>query len=91
MRIFDSLDLAYASLNDMAGVSAHPVVAERRMLGEVEMLNGSMATTLVGMGERLFMSSLDGRERPPGLGEDTEAVLEALGVTAGRPQVKEAS
>jgi formyl-CoA transferase len=82
-RIFDSLGLAYASLNDMADVSTHPVLSDRRMLDEVEMANGSTATTLVGLGERLFMSSADGRERPPRLGEDTEAILEALGVTAG--------
>jgi crotonobetainyl-CoA:carnitine CoA-transferase CaiB-like acyl-CoA transferase len=83
IRVFDSLGLAYASLNDMAGVSTHPVVVERQMLDDVDMTDGSPARTLVGMGERLFMPNLNGRERPPGLGEDTEAILEALGLTAG--------
>jgi crotonobetainyl-CoA:carnitine CoA-transferase CaiB-like acyl-CoA transferase len=83
MRVFDSLGLAYASLNDMAGVSVHPVVSERRLIDDVESSGGATARTLVGMGERLFMPAGHGRKRPPGLGEDTEAVLETLGVTAG--------
>jgi crotonobetainyl-CoA:carnitine CoA-transferase CaiB-like acyl-CoA transferase len=80
MRVFDSLRLAYASLNDMTGVSTHPVVSHRQMLDDVSMSDGSTARTLVGIGERLFRPSVNGRERPPSLGEDTEAVLEALGV-----------
>jgi itaconate CoA-transferase len=77
-ELFDSLGLAYASLNDLAGVSTHPVVAEREMLTDVETTDGTNVTTIVGLGERLFERNGAGRVRPPTLGEDTEAVLATL-------------
>ena len=80
-RLLDSMGLAYASLNGMEDVARHPAVAERGMLASVETSAGSTAMTLIGLAERLFETSADGRDRPPNLGEDTESVLGALGLS----------
>jgi crotonobetainyl-CoA:carnitine CoA-transferase CaiB-like acyl-CoA transferase len=82
IRLFDSLGLAYASLNDVAGVSNHPVVRERRMLADAETASGASVTTLVGLGERLFERDGGGRTRPPELGEDTAELLETVARSA---------
>ena len=80
MRLFDDLGLAYASLNEMADVSRHPVIAERRMVTHAGTTNGSTTRTLVGIAERLFETCADGRDRPPELGEDTNSLLTTLGM-----------
>ena len=80
VRLFDDLGLAYASLNDMAEVSRHPVIADRRIVSDAETAGGAPVKALVGLAERLFETSLDGRNRPPELGEDTDSLLEALGM-----------
>jgi crotonobetainyl-CoA:carnitine CoA-transferase CaiB-like acyl-CoA transferase len=85
VRLFDDLGLAYASLNDMAGVTHHPVVAERGILDDATTAAGSGARALVGLARRLFAPAGNGRERPPSLGEDTDAVLESLGLPVLEP------
>jgi crotonobetainyl-CoA:carnitine CoA-transferase CaiB-like acyl-CoA transferase len=80
-RAVADLGLAYASLNDMQSVSAHPVVTERAMLRQVEANGGDAARTLVGLGERLFGVERPDLARPPALGEHTEAVLAELGIS----------
>jgi formyl-CoA transferase len=78
VAMFDDLGLAYASLNDMRDVSEHPVAAERRLFDAADTATGAAVITLVGLAERLGASSLNGRARPPALGEDTEAILSEL-------------
>jgi itaconate CoA-transferase len=78
LRRLDELGFAYASLNDMEAVGAHPVVAQRGMLEQVETSDGALATTLVGIAERLFDLPPRSRARPPQVGEDT---IELVGQT----------
>ena len=78
VAMFDDLGLAYASLNDMRDVSEHPVAAERRLFDAADTATGAAVITLVGLAERLGATSLNGRARPPALGEDTEAILSEL-------------
>jgi itaconate CoA-transferase len=90
-EMFDDLGIAYSSLNDMEAVSRHPFVAERGLVESVEMKDGPRARTLVGMAERLFGHDAHRRVRPPGLGEDTDAVLELLGLGPTRPTTEAAT
>jgi itaconate CoA-transferase len=76
--LFDTLEIAYARLNDMAQVAGHPVTAERGMVREVESADGASVKTIVGLAERAFAPRACGRERPPQLGEDTAAVAARL-------------
>jgi crotonobetainyl-CoA:carnitine CoA-transferase CaiB-like acyl-CoA transferase len=78
--LLDQIRIAYGSVNDMGEVAGHPAALERAMIEEVESANGIPAQTLVGMGERIFGTSSEQRDRPPGVGEDTEAVLRSLGL-----------
>ena len=91
-RLLDEIRVAYGSLNDMGDVADHPAAtyrslvdvvatAERSLIDEVETATGAIARTLVGMGERLFSASGNGRLRPPLLGEDTGSVLASLEVS----------
>ena len=75
LRRLDELGFAYASLNDMEAVGAHPVVAARGMLEQVETSGGALATTLVGIAERLFDLPPRSRARPPEVGEDTAELV----------------
>jgi itaconate CoA-transferase len=81
MRLLDEIRIAYGSVNDMGEVAEHPVTLGRSMIGGVETLGGGTARTLVGIGERVFGTRSDQRDRPPAVGEDTEAVLELLGLS----------
>jgi crotonobetainyl-CoA:carnitine CoA-transferase CaiB-like acyl-CoA transferase len=89
MRRLDELRIAYGSINDMQDVAEHPVVAERAMLGRFETSSGFRATSLTGIGERLFGTPADGRERPPDVGEDTEEILDMLGLSVEYEQAGE--
>ena len=80
MKALDDIRIAYGSVNDMGEVAEHPVTSERAMLDDVEMLDGAIARTLVGMAERLFEIEPVERKRPPAVGEDTEAIGKALGL-----------
>jgi itaconate CoA-transferase len=79
-ELLDEIRIAYGSVNDMGEVAEHPATLERAMVEAVEAANGTVARTLVGMGERVFDVGSDRRERPPAVGEDTEAVLRSLGL-----------
>lgn len=68
------LGIAYARLNGMAEVADHPVTAERGLVREVASPVGGVVKTLAGLAERAFGVRPPGRERPPGLGEDTATV-----------------
>jgi itaconate CoA-transferase len=81
-RLLDEIRIAYGSVNDMGEVAAHPVTRERAVIEQVETVTGAMARTLVGTGERLYATGTEGRVRPPSLGEDTESVLEFLGLVS---------
>ena len=85
IRTLDNLGLAYASLNDMRGISGHPVVAEREMITEVTTAGGSTVRAFAGLAQRLFATVGTGRERPPTLGEDTDEILESLGLPVLEP------
>lgn len=79
-RLLDEIRIAYGSVNDMGEVSEHPATLERAIVEPVETANGTAARTLVGMGERIFGTASEQRDRPPAVGEDTEAVLRSLGL-----------
>jgi itaconate CoA-transferase len=78
--LLDQIRIAYGSVNDMGEVAEHPAMLERAMIEEVESASGIPARTLVGMGERILGTSSEQRDRPPGVGEDTEAILRSLGL-----------
>jgi formyl-CoA transferase len=70
--------LAYAEVNDIAGVAVHDVVAHRGLIVQGETVGGEAIKHLRGTPERLFSRPAPARDRPPSLGEDTEAVLGTL-------------
>lgn len=76
--LLEELGVAYATVNDVAGVASHPVTTDRGMLASVADERGVDVTTIVGPAERLLAPNRRGRLRPPTLGEDTEAVLREL-------------
>ncbi len=76
--------IAYAALNDSAGVSAHPVTKFRGIVSETPDEAGETVHHMVGMVERLFDGARGSRHRPPRLGEDTQAVLDFLTQAADR-------
>jgi itaconate CoA-transferase len=84
MCLLDEIRIAYGSVNDTGEVAVHPVTLERSMLDVVDTMGGGTARTLVGMGERIFGFRSDQRDRPPAVGEDTQAVLELLGLSEPR-------
>jgi crotonobetainyl-CoA:carnitine CoA-transferase CaiB-like acyl-CoA transferase len=72
--------LATARLRGVADVAAHPVVAERALLAEVQ---GPLGTARLPVQPiRSSAGSLGGGPRVPGVGEHTERWLRRLGFTA---------
>jgi crotonobetainyl-CoA:carnitine CoA-transferase CaiB-like acyl-CoA transferase len=63
----------------MGEVAEHPATVERAMIAAVGSANGPVARTL-GLGERVFGTESEQRDRPPAVGEDTEAVPRSLGL-----------
>lgn len=80
----EELGLAYARLNDMQAVASHPVTQERGGTRVVEAASGTPVGSVVGLAERAFGTPSAGRQRPPRLGEDTDAVVAELAAPAGR-------
>jgi itaconate CoA-transferase len=78
VALLERCGFAYAALNEVADVAAHPVLAERGIVQEVQGSGGPVQTT-VGIAERLFGAGPPRRARPPGLGEDSEEILRELG------------
>jgi itaconate CoA-transferase len=75
----ERLGLAYAEVNDIAAVADHAALRERGVIDSVPTGDGGTVQTLIGLGERLFGASGNGRlQAPPHLGEDTDAVLAEL-------------
>jgi crotonobetainyl-CoA:carnitine CoA-transferase CaiB-like acyl-CoA transferase len=72
------LGLAYAEVNDIAGVAKHPALLDRGIVAPVESASGAVVSTLSGIAERTFGTPVTGRVRPPSIGEDTDAVLREL-------------
>ena len=68
--LLDHLDIAWAQVNDIAGLATHPTLAERHALQDVQAASGATVTTLVGLAEREFPPDASGRIRPPLVGED---------------------
>jgi crotonobetainyl-CoA:carnitine CoA-transferase CaiB-like acyl-CoA transferase len=79
-RAVADLGLAYASLNDMKSVSEHPVLIDRAIVEDAETEDGATARALSGIGARAFLPGAARRARPPALGEDTDAILDELGI-----------
>ncbi|HEV8461081.1 MAG TPA: CaiB/BaiF CoA-transferase family protein [Gaiellaceae bacterium] len=67
--------LAYARINDISSVAAHPAVEDRRIIDDFVTANGDRIRSHVGLVERTF-SAHDRRQRsrPPLPGEDTDEV-----------------
>ena len=74
--------IAYAALNDSAGVSAHPVTQFRGLVSDTSNESGESVRHVVGMVERLFGGAEGARLRPPMLGEDTRDILDFLAQAA---------
>lgn len=70
VELLDEIGIAQATVNDIAGLAAHPGIVERDVLTDVESLDGATVTTLRGLTERVFQTPLSGRVRPPAIGED---------------------
>jgi len=75
----EAAGLAYARVNDVAAVTDHDVVADREIIVDGETMAGRPVRHLRGIAERAFDRPLPERDRPPALGEDTDAVLGAFG------------
>jgi itaconate CoA-transferase len=78
----DAAGLAYARVNDVAVVADHDVLAHRRAFADSATANGTSVRRVAGIAERLFERPRPARDRPPGLGEDTDSVLDGLAATA---------
>jgi crotonobetainyl-CoA:carnitine CoA-transferase CaiB-like acyl-CoA transferase len=65
----------------MSAIYADPHVAARQMLVDVEQPDGSRHVTLAGQPIRMTKSPTGIRSRPPMLGEHTDEVLEAAGIS----------
>ncbi len=72
------LGLAYAEVNDIAGVATHPALLDRGIVAPVESASGAIVSTVTGIAERTFGAPVTGRVRPPSIGEDTDEVLREL-------------
>jgi formyl-CoA transferase len=72
------LGLAYAEVNDIAGVATHPALLDRGVVTPVESASGAVVSTVTGIAERTFGGPGTGRLRPPSIGEDTDEVLREL-------------
>ena len=74
-------DVPVGPVNDMSAIYADPHVAARQMLVDVEQPDGSRHVTLAGQPIRMTKSPTGIRRRPPMLGEHTDEVLEAAGIS----------
>jgi crotonobetainyl-CoA:carnitine CoA-transferase CaiB-like acyl-CoA transferase len=81
----DASGLAYGRANDVAQVSEHEVLAHRGAFVDCHSAEGTAVRRLAGIAERQFGRPLPRRDRPPALGEDTEAVLSELSETQQQP------
>jgi hypothetical protein len=63
----------------MSSVAAHVVARGRGVFRDVRSASGGIVRTVLGLAERAFGTGLGGRERPPSLDEDREAILAEVG------------
>jgi itaconate CoA-transferase len=70
-------DIAYGFLNDMRDLASHPALQERGVFDTATSADGKTVQGLRGLGSRLFGVTRS-RQRPPLLGEDTDALREEL-------------
>jgi itaconate CoA-transferase len=68
--------IAYANLNDVPSVAVHPVVEARSIIEDALTRDGDPVHALRGLAERTF-GTHSVRRRPPSLGEDNAADLNA--------------
>ena len=78
----ETAELAYATLNGVDGVANHAVMRHRGGVKTSPNGDAEDVSHVVGLVQRVFGGADGTRTRPPGLGEDTQAVLDLLASTA---------
>jgi itaconate CoA-transferase len=76
----DAAQIANASVNDMAGVWAHPQLQARERWRQVDSPQGSLPALLPPASSSAFAPRMDG---VPDVGQHTDSVLASLGYAAG--------